>query len=199
MAIANNDVIRTTMDGRYLGVNVVQNVYHWRYTGTAVVDDQIAVDDVKDQLELSVYTVLDVDITLDISFVNYENFNVTQHLPLPDSIPVGVFTGLDIANTLPLQVGPLISFPTLVARSIGRKYFFGYTERTTPGGGIITAASVAILGAAGVNLLIPFVVEAGVGEWGNTNIDGTTFNKWISYRVDTLHRTQRRRVPGVGV
>lgn len=199
MAISNNDVIRTTVDARYLSVNVLQQVYHWRYVGTPVVSDQIAVDAVRSKLEVGVYTVIDVDTSNDIEWVNYENFNVTAGSPLPDSNPVGVFFGLDVANILPLQVGPLISFPTAVSRSIGRKYFYGYTERTTNGGGIINPSELGTLGACGVNLLSPFVVEAGVGEFGNTNLTGTTFNKWTSFRVDLLHRTQRRRVPGVGV
>lgn len=198
MAIFDGNVIRTTVEMEIDGANIVQNVFHWLYTGTTVIDDQVAVDDMRDHIQSGGFAILDIDITTRITFVGYSNFNLSLGAPLPFSPAVNPLAGLDVGESLPFQVAALLSFPTGVSRSIGRKYIAGYCESSTDGGGNILGAPLGLLaGTAAVWILTP-VVEFGTGKFGNTDPAGLSFVPWSSFRLDTLFRTQRRRIPGVG-
>lgn len=199
MTVSNNDVIRTTVDMRFNAVNVIQNTFHCRYTGASGVSEQSVVDAIRVQLEGALWVAIDVDISTSITFIAYLNFNVTVNAPMPDAVPTLVTAGLHVAEVLPLQVAALLSFPSAVSRSIGRKYIAGYTESATDGGGVITVGASAPLLIAAANLVGSFTILAGNGIFGNFVAIPPTFIAWTSGRLDTLFRTQRRRVPGVGV
>ncbi len=199
MTVSNNDVIRTTVDMRYASVNVIQNTFHCRYTGASGVSEQSVVDAIRNEIEGALWTVVDGDLSLNLTFIAYLNFNVTQDAPMPDAIPVLVTAGINANETLPLQVAALMSFPSAVSRSIGRKYIAAYTEVSTSGAGVILVPELARLVTAASNLFGSFTILAGNGIFGNYVAVPPTFIPWTSSRVDSILRTQRRRVPGVGV
>ncbi len=199
MAIFDGNTIRTTVEMEFLASSVSQNVWHCSYNGPTVSVDQQAVDDIMFFLETALYRIIDIDISEDISWVRYSNFNVTLGTPLPDAVPVDPLVGASSGNSLPSQTAALMSFPTAVSRSIGRKYMPVYTESTTLGGGELIVTSQARLGGAALVLITPFTIEGGSGQMGNSFAGGTSFAPWVSGRFDALFRTQRRRVPGVGI
>lgn len=198
MAIFDGNVIRTTVECLIDNSSVVQNVFHWAYAGTTVIDDQTAVDDMRDHLENGGYAILDIDQTTRLTYVGYQNYNLSLGAPLPFSPADDPLAGLHVGEALPFQTAALMSFPTGVSRSIGRKYIAGYTESGTGGGGELDTLPLARLASSAVVWLLNPVIEFGTASLGNTIPSGLSFWPWTSFRVDTLLRTQRRRIPGVG-
>ncbi len=199
MSVNGNDVIRTTVDMRLDGTGVVQNTFHTQYTGAVISSDQVVVNAIRVHLESSYYVVIQPDLVNDITFQAYINFNVTQGVPMPDAVPTLVTAGTDLAEPLPPQNAALMSFPTATAKSIGRKYVPSYGENANDGNGLLDAGVLARLLTAGVNLVGTFSISIGNGELGNYVDLTASFRAWTGSRADTLFRTQRRRVLGVGV
>lgn len=190
------DVIRV-MVGMDLGGEKVANVYHFQHTGSVAQSDgdvhaamQTYIQNAYDGIEGSVSD----DLTQDVM----DTYNVTQDRPMFTAAWPGTFAGDDTSAPLPYQNSYLLTFPTAVKKSLGKKFVPGVTENSSAGAGIIVGSVISDLVQFGVDLLAGFSVAGQTFKPGNYQILSTTFVEWASAIVEVLISTQRRRKPGVG-
>lgn len=192
----DGDIIRVTAKMTYnAGVDDVQNVYHMKFDGPDMVDE-----DVHTMIAGYLNTAYDYIkglSTTDVEFETIETWNLTQDRPMIENTWPTLTAGTGTGQSSPQQGAPLCLFNTASPRSQGRKFLPPPTETVWEGDSISSTALAAIvnwanviLGGAsyGSNSLLP-------GNWSKKY---TRFAPWISGIVETVLRTQRRRVRGVG-
>lgn len=197
MAISDNDVLRVTAKMSWSsGTRDVQNVYHLLYSGTGD-DDADVVDDIATLLDGAYAEVIGY-IPDDFAFETIEVWNLTQDQPVDEVDWPTLVEGTALTTALPAQLAPLVLFSTNAPRSQGRKYLPFFTEAEATGWGQISAVALAAVADFAADFLADVVFPNGDGKWGNWNKLLSRFAPWLSAAVDTLFRTQRRRVAGVG-
>jgi len=193
--VHNGDIIRVTAKMSH-GADDIFNVFHLRAYGDTIAEAtaETLIANWVDGL----YTSLDENFSTGMTFDTISMFNITQDSPMNEvDWPVKT-AGLNAAQALPLQVSPLVLFPTSQARSQGRKYLPPITEADSDGAGQLSSdllAGIADFIAAVLNGPSSGGTEFFPGNW---NSDLARFVVWISGKAATYLRTQRRRVRGVG-
>ena len=194
--IFNNDVIRITAKMQIPAGNV-QNVYHFRFSGTSGADGDTVLSDIAAALDTA-YTEIQPALPSTLTFETIEAFNISQDEPIGEIDWPVLTTGGGSGQSLPPQCAPLILFGTGSPRSQGRKYLPGVTETETDGGGFITSGFAAALADFALLILGSITTEHGFVVPGNWSKLYARFAPWISAIVQTKLRTQRRRVYQIG-
>lgn len=197
MGVVNNgDVLRVAAKMTCVSGDV-QNVYHYRFTGTNGADALTVLGDIAEGLEVA-YGEIQPALHSSLTFDSIDGYNVTRDEPMgtvdwPD-LTVGGASG----QPLPPQVSALCLFGTGTARSQGRKFLPPMTESETDGNGAITLGTLgSILGYA-ETLLDLITVAHGYVQAGNWNQALARFAPWVTAQAVDHFRTQRRRVSGRG-
>ncbi|MCK5293006.1 MAG: hypothetical protein KAR39_13430 [Thermoplasmata archaeon] len=196
MTVQIDDVLRVTAK-MSIGVEDVQNVYHFKATGTGTATDAnvtIAIaaglDNAYDEVDLLFPTVL--------SFDTIEFYNLTQDLYLGELAWPTLVAGADVADLLPPQVCPFVLFNTNELGSQGRKFLPVTTTNYiavdgTPTGGVLTD-----LAAFAADILIGYVTGTVTMVPGNYRKGTAAFFEWVLAILPDFYATQRRRYYGSG-
>lgn len=196
-SVVNGDVIRVTAKMAYnSGIDDIQNVYHYRYTGVIPCTDELVHEALADWLD-DAYQEIKASIPTTTTFVTIETWNFTQDRPMiEDSWPV-MTAGTGTGETMPAQCAPLCLFTTATARSQGRKYL-PFMRELDMANGILGSSALARI--TGYLTFIISTIGAGGGLLtpGNYSPEKVRFAAWIGAIAKDVIRTQRRRVRGVG-
>lgn len=196
--ITPGTIVQVRTNQVYDAASLMQNVFYVRHEGTEDVADfdmtaaaAVWLDDA--------YTEINSYINDSVVYRDIEFYNVTADVPiLAENWPV-LTVGGTTGVALPLQNAALVSFPTEVKRSQGRKYIAGLSEDAAAGGGLIEALLVTALDAWGLAIITGFQVDVEDFVVGHLKTIDSSFVNWQRYRVDTIMRTQQRRILGTGV
>jgi hypothetical protein len=195
MSVVDGDIVRVVARQSY-GEDDIQNVYHCRYTGPDIGDDDF-VDEVADALDTA-HDAYNVVVASSIDYDTIWFWNVTQDRPLGEVAWPTLTVGGSGADIMPLQTAPLVLFNTAAPRSQGRKYLCPTTETATNAGGVLASPALTALVNYATYILGTMVVGSGTASWGTYNPTLTRFAEFVSAVVRDLLHTQRRRTPGVG-
>lgn len=194
--IDNNDVIRITAKMQIPAGNV-QNVYHYRFSGTSGADGDTVLADIATALDTA-YAEIQPGLPNTLTFETIEAFNISADEPIGEIDWPNLTVGGASGQSLPPQCAPLVLFGTGAPRSQGRKYLPAVTEGETDGGGFLTAGFLAALADFAAFLLQAVTTEHGYVVPGNWSKLYTRFAPWISAIIQSKLRTQRRRVYQIG-
>lgn len=197
MAINNLDVVRITVNTMYKTSDLFQNVFHVQYTGSSM-SDVVWRNDMRNHIDAA-WEILAGAQSNEINPVDIEFFNITQDVPWTP-LPFVTYDGGDgTSETLPLQCCYLQSFGTAVPKSIGKKYLGTATDDGAVDGGQVASPQLATVLSMAAEFLDVIVNTSGTTRYGNWRDAAAVFIPWLVAGVDTLFRTQRRRVQGVGI
>lgn len=180
-----------------LGAEEVVNVFHLRHDGVSPVSDgdwNVGVIGWISNMYQDADTIFTDDLIEDL----IDTYNVTQDRPMYTQEWPGSFQGTDTSAPLPYQNCYLLTFPTAVKKSLGKKFMPGVTENQSAGAGLIVGGAITVLAALIVDILAGFVVAGNQMNVGNLRETSPIFVPWESGIVEALISTQRRRKPGVG-
>jgi hypothetical protein len=196
MSVESGDIMRVTAKMSHLG-NDIQNVFHIRANGTGSVDDATAVTEITNRLNSAYGNVVDYQ-NLDYDYNTIEIFNVTQDRPMGEYNWPSLVSGTLANDALPDQTAALALFPTMTARSQGRKYVGGWCEAENNSGGDPDGDVTTQMLAWALSLIAPWLVGSGEFEFGNWSYTLLRFAEWLQPIIRDVWRTQRRRASGVG-
>jgi len=196
MAVSVGDFVRITAKMKILGTDDMQNVYTFRVDRNDTVDDAgfmvamaLHMDDA--------YTLINVNISDQITYVSVDGQNISKDELLPDT-PWPVLTaGTNVNNMLPQQVAGCVFWPTITPKVRTSTFLGGFVTalvNATGGIGASTLANMALFGAA-MRLVSTANVDAVKGSF---NPVALLFTPSGVAQVPTRWRTQRRRRIGVG-
>jgi hypothetical protein len=197
MPVEDNDILRVTAK-MSLGTNDVQNVYHLKVAGDPETQDAVW-DGIAAWLEDAYTEVLDCSTGV-LHYDTIEVFNITKDEPVSEdawpSLAAGTGSGsVQSAN----QVAPIVKFPTLTARSQGRKYLPPFMWGMFSGEGVLSSAALTAITAFAAEILSGVAIDGSSSAFaGNWSPLYQRFATWVSAIVDDVSKTQRRRVRGVG-
>jgi hypothetical protein len=194
--ISNNDVIRIVAK-MTLPAGVVQNVYHYRFSGTSGGEGIDLLTDIAERLD-EAYAEIQPALPTTLQFASIEGFNVTRDEPCGEVDWPNLTAGGGSGQSLPPQTSALVLFNTGTARSQGRKYLPPMTETESEGGGTLTSGVQGAIADFALALLQVLTTGHGYVIPGNYNKALGRFAPWVSAIVQGFLRTQRRRVYGVG-
>lgn len=192
------EFIRATCKMTLAGEDV-QNVYYYKHDGSSDAGEllvhaaiAVALDDAYDEI--------DALMTDDMTFDTIETYNVTQGAPINETAWPALTAGGAAGERMPSQVAALVTFPTGVRKSLGKKYLGVFTEAENDQFGQPIAALQTAL-AAFVTEVLAIVVADGenfiVGHIRKV-ADEVSFIAWVSGIVESIWATQRRRKKGTG-
>lgn len=196
MTVNQNDILRVTAE-MSIGVNDVQNVFHYQYVAVADVTDALALLDSAVIME-TLYDIILSDIGDALTFDQVRVKNVTQNTLLGSTPFPVLIAGTELGAPLPLPDAALITYPTAVPRTRGGTYFGGFTEIANVEQGNIASATVTRLLAVGVRALQEQNIAGRLYQFVLINRLLGTVIPLTSAIVHPIFRTQRRRRPGVG-
>lgn len=196
MTVQINDVLSVRAK-QLLDTERIMNTFYVKNTGGSSVNDSGALTGIQNWVH-SIWNPNLGQLSTEWFSDTIQVYNVTQDAPLGEIAWGSALQGTNTNDSLPYQIAALVTFPTGVKRSLGKKYFAGFTEAGTDGAGIITSG----LGGALANMAAAIMtgITAGTTTFtiGNYQLDLGVFVPYISALVETLLSTQRRRKPGVG-
>ncbi len=108
-----------------------------------------------------------------------------------------VFTATDATDMLPHAVAGVITFPTIAPTRKGKVFLPGLTDNDAIAS-TLSAGALTALGNFATNISAPLLPGTAVLWYNILCNDGITRGA-LSYRVNALSGTQRRRKPGVGI
>ncbi len=190
------DTVRVTAK-MLLGSEEVANVYHVNHKGSVAVDADQFHDDVTSWLQAA-YDGIEDSVSDQLIDDVIDTYNMSQDVPILSTGWPGSFQGNDAGQAEPYQIAALITFPTAVKRSLGKKYLPGLSETGVLDAGVLSSTIITDLAAFAVDLLAGFLVLGETFEAGNYRPLTDTFIQWGWAIIEGLVSTQRRRKPGVG-
>lgn len=196
MTVSVGDVIRATAKMSQ-GVSDIQNVYHFKASGSGTATDQAVMDALSTKLD-DAYTDFNAFLSSGFLYNSIEYFNITQDEPMGDEDWPVLTVGGTVAETLPFQTSVLCLFGTAVTKSQGRKFLPPMIETASDDAGVVSSAVVTAVTAYIVEILATKVtgtINLDPGNWNGTLV---RFAEWLSGTINQFMKTQRRRVPGVG-
>ena len=180
-----------------LGSEKVINTFYVLNDGPGNSTDETAKDAALAWLQTA-YGFLPGSLTPEWSTDIVQFYNMTQDRPMGDEPWNSTITGTGGSESMPYQMAALVTFPTEVKRSLGKKYIAGFTEGDSPGAGVLGPAPIANLVSFAAEILSGFNQSANLYAVGNYREALGTFIPYVSALVDVLLSTQRRRKPGIG-
>ncbi|MCK4959536.1 MAG: hypothetical protein KAT00_09040 [Planctomycetes bacterium] len=196
MTVQIDDVIRVTAK-MSLGVEDIQNVYHFKATGTGTATDANVTIALAAGLD-GAYDEIDLLFSTAIAFDTIEFYNLTQDTYLGELAWPTLVAGDDLGDLLPPQTCMFALFNTDELGSQGRK-FLGPTTHNylgadgTPLGGVLTD-----LAAFAADLLVGYVTGTVTMVPGNYRKSTASFFQWVLAIIPDFFATQRRRYYGSG-
>lgn len=197
MTVQNGDIIRVTCKlAHNSGVDDIQNVYHYKAVLGTPASDLLIHNTIAANMELA-YTEINTRIPNTTTYTTIESWNVTQDAPMVEAAWPTLTAGTGTGEFMPAQCAPLCLFSTATARSQGRKYL-PFLREADMNGGILSAATLADI--ADMIAILLAVLDPGDGNLyiGNWRKTPARFAQWVAGEVQSIVRTQRRRVRGVG-
>lgn len=198
MTVGVDDICKITATLLFASTNVIQNVYHVKNVGAAGVDEDDFASAAATWLD-DAYTEFNPQMSDEVTYLNLNMYNITN------DVPIGIYdwpvltAGVNAGYCEPLNVAYLVAFQTGVKKSVGRKYFGGFSEANTQDGGVLDSVVYGTLGDAADILVAGFVADTQDFVAGNYREDPERFAEWTGYQVRTIAATQRRRRIGVGI
>lgn len=202
MTVVAGDVLRTSISFTLVDGTLLQNVYHHKRTGVAVITDAAHVT------ALGTWAA-----AMYGEIVSLVRNNVVANLSSVDKVEwsglawevvenigsfVPSFTPSGATDALPNQCSPFVIFKTARPKTVGRKFLFPVLENNQDASFIDGAAMVFItayadeavnnITLAALNELVPGVPRTGFDVW----------QEFTLAIVTNVIGTQRRRRPGVG-
>lgn len=196
MAQSQDDVLRVTAK-MSLGVEDVQNVYHFIVGGTGTATDAATLTAIANLLD-DAYFELQGSTSDEISFDTIEVYNLTQDTWVGELVWPSLTTGGQTGNLMPPQTSMLALFNTDTLRSQGRKFLppsvIDYVGADgTPLSGVLGyAANFA------TELLLGATSGTVTFKPGNFRALLSAFIPWVFATIPDFYATQRRRYYGKG-
>jgi len=197
LTVQPGDVIRCTEHFTWDGSEDFVNIWHYKHAGASPLTDAEVMTGLASEIDGTLgFLIEDQSELLVMGLIEF--YNLTQDLPM-GSLPHPENTdGALATEPLPTQCAGLCTFRTADKRSVGRRYLPGFTEADSSDGGEVSVGTLANLAAYAAALIGGTTISGATFECGHWRKTYETFSKWVLPIVDTLYRTQRRRVKGVG-
>ena len=196
MAVVAGDIIRATAKQTYFADDI-QNVFHLKHVGAGSVADATVMNDISARLSTA-YKEIEGLLDGNQYYTEVEFYNITQAYPMGSSAWIFPPTNTGTGDALPGQVAALLTFPTMVSKSLGKKFLGVFGETANEGDGVLTSAMLTALGGFAFEILQSLTIGGEVFKFGNYNVSADTFAEWLWGLAELLWSTQRRRKPGVG-
>ena len=196
MTVAQSDVIRATAK-MSIGVEDIQNVYHFIVGGSGTPSDSDAMDAIVDCLD-DAYAELELKISDEVTFDSIDFYNLTQETYMGSKNWTTLTVGGEPGDMMPPQVCPFVLFDTDVLRSQGRKFLPPTTEGYNDPGGGPTAGLLTVLALYVAEIMLGGVDGTTTFLPGNYRELTSTFIQWVLGRAPDFFATQRRRYFGSG-
>lgn len=197
MAVGQFDVFKVVARMRINGTDEAINVWHAQIINVGAPTDEEVVEDLADKLD-TLYALVDHLMANNLTFEDITVFSVTEDRPIGVTTWPTLTVGLTTSDMLPAGIAALVTFPTGVTRSFGKKFLPAFTEGGRTEDGWVTATLTA-LAAFGVEAL-----TTGLGpnfnqfSFGAFNKALADYRPFIEALVRGIEAYQRRRKPGVG-
>jgi hypothetical protein len=178
--------------------DAVQNVYHYKHTGSASITDAEFMTGIQSEMNTN-YGAINSYISSALSYDTIEAFNVTQDAPIDEQAWSTLTLGAEnTSQAYATQVAALVKFATAVARSQGRKYLAGLAETGIDGKGFLVTAVQTVLATFASGLVAGMTAGGESFVPGNWNPTLSRFAEWTAGIVADYVGTQRRRRVGSG-
>jgi len=197
MTVSPGDIVRATCKMTLSGTEDLQNVYYFQHAGSVVLSDAVVENQMISFLNTA-YDKINNEQSNQVDYTTVNLYNVTTRELVAESPWPGVSSGTRTDPALPYQVSALITFPTALAKTLGKKYIGGFTEFTNGQYGTPTAALITALGNFAVDLLSGLEIGGEPFPIGHIRTDPLTFIAWSTGLIEALWATQRRRKFGIG-
>lgn len=197
MTVQPLDIIRVTAKATLAATEDAQNVYYFQHGGSTPLEDPPIISALANQINLA-HDKLNGEQSTQLEYTTINLYNVTQRLLLSEVPWPGITSGTLADAALPYQIAGLVTFPTLLAKTLGKKYIAGFTEIGNDTFGIPTGNIITALGQYAVDLLTLITIAGEPFPIGHIRTDPLTFIAWATGLVESLWATQRRRKIGVG-
>lgn len=190
------DVVRITAKMLIDGLHDVVNVYNFKSISANVTDAATFMVGVALEMD-TLYTLLNLDITDRLTYIDVEGINVTQSTLLPAQPWPTLVAGSTAINMLPEMDAVCVFWRTTRPKTRTSKFLAGYTEASN-NGGLVGGAAVTAAKLYGDRLLSGFAADGAVMQYGAFNKLASRFTLVNSRVVPARFRTQKNRRFGVG-
>lgn len=197
MTVQPDDIVRCAQHFTWDGSDDFVNVWHYQHQGSNPAADGDVMDDLASEID-GVTGALLTHQSTSLAYGLIEFYNITQDVPM-GSRPHPVNTaGTGAGEPLPTQCAALLSFRTGEKKSVGRRYLAGFTETANDNGGELSSGLLTALATYAAACVTGSTIAGELFVPGHVRKATGAFSKWVLPVIDTLYRTQRRRVQGVG-
>lgn len=163
MAVNTGDILRVACRMHHATHGDLVNVFHYRSTSAAPVDDSDVLGDMAAYMD-TLYKTIDQDMHKDWTFEDVNVFDVTQNRPLGVAAwPTLVAGGDEYNDCQPSQVAALVRGTTGYSRNWARKFIGGLTEARNTSGGFVDSTTMTDLAAFAAAW-----IAGGLGSGGET-------------------------------
>lgn len=197
MTVQPGDVIRCTQHYIYDESDDFINIWHYKHAGASPVSDSEVIEGLLDEIDGVTGFLVPIQTEL-ITYGLVEFYNLTQDEPL-GSLPFTVNDdGSSAQEPLPTQCAALVTFRTGVKNAVGRRYVPGICEDNQSNGGDWSNDVLTALASYAAGVIGDVTIDGNSFVSGHWRRVAETFVEWVTPIIDTLVRTQRRRVKGQG-
>jgi len=192
------DIIRGTLKMIFGGTEEFQSVYHYQHQGAAAITAAECTAGLAGEVAGWIGYLIPLQHT-SLYYESMEFYNVTQDEPMGVETADFDFNGTSSDSPLPLQANALVMFDGGAKRSLGKKYLPAFGELYSAGGGQVQATLLTALANYAAGVLGGVFIDGNSFKAGHVKRATGAFVTWITPIIDSLFRTQRRRVIGVGI
>jgi len=205
MAVNLDDVLRVTWQAKNETPNTtIQNIFWFKVADIPDTSDLVVFEDIRDEM-LSMFGTIQIDFTTKYTLETIRVVNQTQKTFVGDETPIFSGTGVD-ADSLPAQCAVEVLARGSQLGHTGRKYIGPISDASMDDGDLV-AAALARFNLFGAEYEEPFtgVISLNIYEPGTAKLGpGGVVISFRTFRenrffVQKTCRTQRRRIPGVGL
>jgi len=192
------DILRVTAKMHFTAGSAVQNVYNLQFAQSSDPSQEAVADDIGEYLE-NAYSEVQGRMTNQLIFDEYTVIDVDLDLDVGTSGWPSLTTGGDVGDPLPAQLAGLVKFKTNFGKHQGRKYLGVFTE-TDNSGGYPTVGLQTDLADFGTAVAGLFYGSSGNGYIYKVYDQVTELGLDVSLIVvPGIWGSQRRRRFGVGI
>lgn len=200
MTVSVDDVFRVAVEFSMPAVQKAYNVIGLKCTAGSATDAQLM--SAIDSWLVTAYAFLQGNISTDVDIVEYVVTRMVWSAGkwlvqevMGSATPV--FTATDGADMLPHATAGVVTFPTFVPRRKGKVFVPGLTEANQEASELVSGTLTALGNFANAltTVLLPGTANVYYAVIGDDGVARTA----VSYVVNSIAGSQRRRKPGVGV
>jgi len=192
-----NDIVTVAVRAEDQGTEDVVNVYDLELTSVTGLTAAQALSDLEDWVEL-ICLILDGIQTIRYIYRELTAYNRTQSTLLGGATITNPPSGIGTGNSLPSGNAGLISFPTNIARVVGRKYIGGFAVGSVDADGTLSSATTSVLLSAGNTIRAPYTGTNGSWQYGVWRSATNSLVVPLGTIVTDVMAYQRRRRAGRG-